>query len=70
MIALTIMTPEQLEIIKAADELEAWLYFNVGETADFPVRLKCDCTEAANALCARLDALRNALRPYRNRVKV
>lgn len=51
-------------IAETADALEHWLGRNVGDNADWPIRINGD-QEGADKLCALLMDLQKALMPYR-----
>jgi hypothetical protein len=54
-------------IAVAADELEALFFLGTGKTADWPFRITTDNSADAELLVAKLQALRAALAPYRQR---
>jgi len=54
-----------IKIVVAADELEEFLHDNSGTTADWPVDISADNERDGQEMCARLNKLRDALKPYR-----
>lgn len=51
-----------LSLLRAASRLDAWLRDNVGDTADWPVRLKCSDVATADALACLLTELGSEVR--------
>ncbi len=63
---LSAFGPEFKEIVKAADELEDYLYRNSGTSADWPIRITPD-KDCRECLAALLNNLRTTLKPYRKK---
>lgn len=54
-------------IAEKADRLEAWMFSNAGTNSDWPLQFKLDNNESSKAFRDKLQDLRDALKPYREK---
>lgn len=52
-------------VIQTAHDFESYIYAMAGQTADYPIRITADNKQAREEFVARMNALRDALKPVR-----